>query len=183
MTPVKKETEGKMATVDPRTNVAASKPVETPKKPEVKTEEEKLFDSETKTEDGRVVLTSSVSEDEANKVKIGTEPIDLTQSLTGVPGIADLTQGGKLSGDRSFRTKSSIEEINEELEKVAGPNPTPNREGNEILKATQTVLAQGLVVNTAAIADQIKEMVEKNELNKEKLTEIEKQLRKNTRVA
>jgi len=141
-------------------------------------------------EDGRTVLVSSISEEETAKVKAGgavsSAPVNFTQNLTGVPGNVDLTQGGRLSGDKSVRAQRTIEDINEELEKTSGPNPQPNREGNEILKATQGVLSVGYVANTAAIADELKEMLKKDSLDakdKERLSDIEKQLRINTRVA
>jgi len=141
-------------------------------------------------EDGRTVLVSSISEEETAKVKnsgaVSSAPVNFTQNLTGVPGNVDLTQGGRLSGDKSVRAQRTIEDINEELEKTSGPNPQPNREGNEILKATQGVLGMGYVVNTGLIADELKDMLKKDSLDakdKERLTEIEKQLRTNTKVA
>jgi hypothetical protein len=140
-------------------------------------------------EDGRTVLVSSISPEETSKLKasgVSSAPVNFTQNLTGVPGNVDLTQGGRLSGDKSVRAQRTIEDLNEELEKTSGPNPQPNREGNEILKATQGVLSVGYVANTAAIADELKEMLKKDSLDakdKERLSDIEKQLRINTRVA
>ena len=96
--------------------------------------EEGNFNKESK-EGDRTILTSSISEEEAGKTLVSTEPVNFTQHLTGVPGNVDLTQGGRLSGDKSYRVKREIDDINEELEKTSGPNPAPNREGNELTKA------------------------------------------------
>lgn len=83
------------------------------------------------------------------------------------------------------QTEPEVEEFDmkEAIEKVAGPNPAPNREGNEISKATHKILSMGFVPNPEVIADQIKEMLEKGTFDKDKLAEIEKKLRTTTKVA
>lgn len=106
-------------------------------------ENDKILESvetdEKKNDDGTVTVTKSLSKEEAERASTILASIphkqNETENLTGVPGEEDLTRGGTLNNDRSRRMKMSLEDLNAEIEKTAGPNPIPNREGNELTKA------------------------------------------------
>lgn len=97
-------------------------------------------DNFTKVEEvaGQTVVTNALTEEDAKKqVKIASalpKTENLTQSLTGVPGQVNLTQDGALNSDKSLRDTRDLKEVQEEEEMKSGPNPTPNRDGNELLK-------------------------------------------------
>ena len=95
--------------------------------------------SEEKEKDGKTTIATSVSEAEALKVvsnlAAGKGYTNLRAALDGVPGDVDLTSGGTLNSDRSIRIDKTVEEMHALLTKTAGPNPLPNREGNELTKA------------------------------------------------
>jgi hypothetical protein len=148
----------------------------------------KNFDAEIK-EGDRTVLISSLTEEDARNAGVNTEPVNFTQNLTGVPGQINLTEGGRLAGDKSVRAKTTTEELNEELEKTSGPNPAPNRDGNELLKASNGITGNillGIDNNTNAMADELKEFIKKDKLTEEdkaRLVRIEHQLRMTGKIA
>ena len=136
--------------------------------------------------DGVTTIVSSISEEEANKVKTTIEGLPKYQNLTlaihGVPGDVNLTADGTLNSDRSERLDKTVEEMNEIYEKIAGPNPMPNREGNELTKAelgfrANVMAAQGNTLKS--YSRQLKSMREKGSLDendKKKLEDMEKGL-------
>lgn len=142
--------------------------------------------------DGVTTVVSSVSEEQANtdKDKQNQAPpaINETQRLEGTPGNIDLTQGGTLNSDKSEKDElqSDVELQNAEWEAKAGPNPTPNRDGNERLRAYNAMASGGpnLLLDvdrrTNMFADELAELKSKNSLSpedKDRLDQIEKQLR------
>lgn len=142
--------------------------------------------------DGKTVLRSSVSEDDLAKHSElqGTLPTatTLTQSLTGVTGQMDLTQGGQLNSDKSKRSSESLEDQVKEMDLAAGANPTPNRDGNERLRAelgfTPNMLL-GIDQQTSGMADRLAKLREKGSLSeedKQELERIESQLRLTART-
>jgi hypothetical protein len=151
----------------------------------------KLFSKEEE-KDGQMTRISALTEEDAKRAEQTVAGLpgatNLTQSLTGTPGQVDLTQSGRLSGDKSLRVQKSVEEINAELEKTAGPNPTPNREGNEFTKAEQQLRAGTFVAidrDTTGMAEQLKEIREKGSLDeqdKQKLQSMEDRLRETART-
>lgn len=156
--------------------------------------EDKVISVESKAEDGSIRITDSVDQEAADRQAKIIEGLpvaeNLTQSYHGVPGQVNLTQHGTLAGDKSVRVKRTLEDINAEYEKVAGPNPTPNREGNEITKATNLLATQpqSLIAidrDTSKLADELEAMRKKGSLDsndKKRLEEMEKELRQTARV-
>ena len=149
----------------------------------------------TEEKDGVKTIISSVGEDEANKAKetAGRLPKteNLTQSLTGSVGNIDLTQGGTLAGDKSVREDKTIDEINEELNEKAGPNPMPNRDGNEYTNLTNRLTPTAisdvsrLDRDTTGMAAELKSIRESGNLSedqKKKLENMEKRLQKAGKV-
>lgn len=150
--------------------------------------------SKTSEKDGVTTTVSAVDQNAAQQQEqtIGRLPAvqNLTQSAFGVPGNVDLTQGGTLSGDKSIREDRSLEDIHEELNQKSGPNPMPNREGNELTKATNFTaqnpqFMMNLDSQTSGIADELKEIRESASLSEEekkKIQDIEKRLKNTGRV-
>jgi hypothetical protein len=107
---------------------------------------------------------------------------DLTESLTGTPGgMTGNIQGGYLNGDGSVKDDREQSKIIAEVELKAGPNPTPNREGNEFTKAEQFLgrsLSNRIPMKISAISDELRLLKEKSSgETKEKIEQLEKDLR------
>jgi hypothetical protein len=146
----------------------------------------------TEEKDGVKTVVSSVSQEEMNKAKDNENkliPIEnLTQSLTGSPGNVDLTQSGRLAGDKSLRSTVELEEINKEMEDKAGPNPSPNREGNEFTKMQNQLspfMVRGIDKDTSGMANELKKMREEGnftEEQKNKLKSMEQRLQQTGRI-
>lgn len=137
--------------------------------------------SETTEKDGQKVVVSALTQEDKDKAAKSAESIpsavNETQRLTGVPGQVNLTQGGRLSGDKSVRDDRSLEEINEELNTKTGPNPTPNRDGNERLKAElgfNSDMMIGIERETTMMAEKLGKIREKGSLSEEDKRELEK---------
>lgn len=140
--------------------------------------------------DGNKTIVSAVTSEDADKhiEKIKATPTfeNETQSLLGVPGNVNLTRDGTLAGDKSIRDERSLEDIHKEIEDKAGPNPMPNREGNELTHASNfmaTAIGTGSLGridrNTNAIARELKGLSKKDSLSqedKDRLEEMSKQL-------
>lgn len=114
------------------------------------------------------------------------------QSLDGTPGYTNLTQDGRLAGDKSVRDERDLEDINKEIDAKAGPNPLPNREGNEMARASNFMAtAAGTAVlgridrDTTMLARELKDISKKDSLSaddKDRLEAISKQLDNTGRV-
>lgn len=140
--------------------------------------------------DGNKTIVSAATSEDADKhiEKIKATPTfeNQTQSLLGVPGNVNLTQDGFLAGDKSVRDDRPLEEVHKEIEDKSGPNPMPNREGNELTHASNfmaTAIGTGALGridrNTNAIARELKDLSKKDSLNqedKDRLEEMSKQL-------
>lgn len=147
-------------------------------------------------EDKPTTVISAVDSEAADKhiERIKNAPAfeNQTQSLLGTPGNVDLTQGGTLAGDKSVREDVDLEDVNAEMEEKAGPNPLPNREGNEMLKASNFVATAvgtgtlgGIDRKTNKMAKELKELSKKDSLSqadKDRLTAMSKQLEETGRV-
>lgn len=144
----------------------------------------------TEDKDGKVTTVSSVSEAEAANAatKAGAAPAveNLTMAKEGVPGNVDLTAGGTLNSDKSMRDPREIDEINEEEEDKSGPNPIPNRDGNEITRGYNQFSAGGpslmfnIDQNTNKMAEQLQPLIDNKSLSEDdrkKLRDMQKKLR------
>lgn len=149
--------------------------------------EEKLFKKEEE-KDGVVTLTSSVSEEEAEKaVKANKEVppfINMRHALDRFPGQLDLTKGGTLNNDLSLKMDIKQEELNELAAKTAGANPLPNRIGNELTNIENGFRADTFAragTSLAGVADVLKKLREGNRYvnneEKKQLEDAEKALR------
>ena len=137
--------------------------------------------------DGNKTVVSSIKEEDAKVTEDKAPPAEnLTQRLEGVPGNVDLTQGGFLNSDKSVRDDRDAEEVAEEMEEKSGPNPIPNRDGNELTRAANELSAggPGLMFNidksTTKMADRIRDIRRKGTLtdqDKQDLANMEKDLR------
>lgn len=133
--------------------------------------------------DGVATVTSSVDEATATadaKLQANVpKNQNQTQSLHGVPGETNLTADGSLQGDKSLKQEQTLEELTEEAGIVSGPNPIPNREGNEITKAANALSANGpgfmfaLDAQTNSMAEKLKKIRAKGTLNAEDKKELE----------
>lgn len=146
--------------------------------------------------DGVVTTVSAVNQEELDKHagKLTGSPgfENQTQSLLGTPGNVNLTQDGTLAGDKSVRDGRKLEEIHEEIEAKAGPNPLPNREGNEFTKASNymatamgTQMLPKIDRDTSAMSRELKELAKKDSLSaddKDRLETISKQLDTTARI-
>ena len=113
--------------------------------------------------------------------------VDLTQSFTGVVGgQTGYVAGGALQGDGSYKDDRKAEDVEKEVELKAGPNPTPNREGNELTKAANFLAnraAYSIPERATKLADDIKSLTEKaSKEDKAKAQKIEDELRHMGRV-
>jgi len=129
---------------------------------------------ETTEKDGVKTVVSAINKEEAEKSKERLAKVpefrNETQSLTGTPGNTNLTEHGRLAGDKSIRSKKTLAELNAELEVKSGPNPTPNREGNELLRATNGITdQQKMFINedTNGMADEIDNFIKDKNLSEE----------------
>lgn len=164
---------------------------------EEKAKTEEVTDKETgivtrtlEDKEGNKTIVSAVTSEDADKhiekIKTGPTFENQTQSLLGVPGNVNLTRDGTLAGDKSIRDERTLEEINAEIEDKAGPNPMPNREGNELTHASNFMAtaigtdSMGRIDrNTNAIARELKGLSRKDSLSqedKDRLEEMSKQL-------
>lgn len=146
--------------------------------------------------EGNKTYVSSVSTEEADKhiEKTKNTPVfeNQTQSLLGTVGNVNLTQDGRLAGDKSLRDDRDLEEVHAEIADKAGPNPLPNREGNELTKQANyiaTSMGTGALGridrDTSAMASEIRELSKKNTLtneDKDRLEEISKKLDSTGRI-
>lgn len=146
-------------------------------------------------EDGKVTLISTISEEEFNKNKASQAKapfaVNETMRLEGVPGNVNLTADGMLQGDKSLRPEATLEEQNEEKEMIAGPNPIPNRDGNEITRAANSLSAGGpsllfqIDQTTNKMSQTLARIREKGSLDendKRELEQMEKDLRATGRM-
>lgn len=164
-----------------------------PSKSEAEKAEDKLF-RKVDEKDGVKTIVSSVSEDAAKEAEAkqanAPEAINETQRLEG-SSYVNITQNGRLAGDRSVRDDRPLDKIKQEIEDKAGPNPTPLREGNERTKMELglagtggTNLVRDIDQQTSRMADELSAIRKKGTLtneDKDRLEQMEQQLRETGR--
>lgn len=145
--------------------------------------------------EGKTTVISTVDNDtfvhDKKLSDAAPEHFNQTQAMHGVPGEVNLTADGALQGDKSLRQEQTEEELNQERELVAGANPIPNREGNELTKAANGLSAGGpqfmfqLDAQTNKMADKLSKIRAKGTLSaddKRDLETMEQNLRQTGRM-